>query len=59
MYKEAQLTHFNQKLEDYRVPAMWDELKTSSQLESRIKDVEQFNMGNQYKKRGIAMIPTK
>ena len=43
MYKEGDLTHFNQKLEMFTLPRCWDECIASSQNYARKKDVEKFN----------------
>ncbi|KAM9069776.1 xanthine dehydrogenase/oxidase [Sarcophilus harrisii] len=59
MYKEGDLTHFNQKLEGFTVPRCWDECMASSQYHARRKEVEKFNKENCWKKRGLSIIPTK
>ncbi|XP_060042807.1 xanthine dehydrogenase/oxidase isoform X2 [Erinaceus europaeus] len=59
MYKEGDLTHFNQKLEGFTVPRCWDECLASSQYQERRKQVDQFNRENCWKKRGLCIIPTK
>lgn len=59
LYKEAEETHFKQKLVDWNVPLLWDQLKSSGDFEARSQAVEQFNATHRYKKRGISMIPTK
>ncbi|MEJ1287177.1 hypothetical protein NN561_018192 [Cricetulus griseus] len=43
MYKEGDLTHFNQKLEVFNLPRCWDECIASSQYFDRKKEVEKFN----------------
>ncbi|ERE67785.1 xanthine dehydrogenase/oxidase-like protein [Cricetulus griseus] len=59
MYKEGDLTHFNQKLEVFNLPRCWDECIASSQYFDRKKEVEKFNKENCWKKRGLCIIPTK
>ena len=59
MYKENDETHFKQKLVDWNVPTLWEQLKRSGDLDARIKGVDEFNAKHRYRKRGIAMIPTK
>ena len=59
MYKEGDLTHFNQTLERWNVPRLMDELLKSSNFYQRQKDVEEFNKLNTYRKRGITILPTK
>ncbi|XP_016074407.1 PREDICTED: xanthine dehydrogenase/oxidase [Miniopterus natalensis] len=59
MYKEGDLTHFNQKLEGFTVPRCWDQCLESSQYHARKSEVEKFNRENCWKKRGLCIIPTK
>jgi hypothetical protein len=59
MYREGQLTHFNQVLEDFHVPRIWKQVLESSQFYQRREAVAEFNAHNRWKKRGIAAIPTK
>ncbi|XP_028634835.1 xanthine dehydrogenase/oxidase [Grammomys surdaster] len=59
MYKEGDLTHFNQKLEGFTLPRCWDECIASSQYHARKMEVEKFNRENCWKKRGLCIIPTK
>ncbi|XP_074065764.1 xanthine dehydrogenase/oxidase [Macrotis lagotis] len=59
MYKEGDLTHFNQRLEGFTLPRCWDECLESSQYDIRRKEVEKFNKENCWKKRGLCIIPTK
>ncbi|XP_038627859.1 xanthine dehydrogenase/oxidase-like [Tachyglossus aculeatus] len=59
MYEDGDLTHFNQKLEGFTLPRCWSECLESSQYHARRKDIEKFNRANSWKKRGLAIIPTK
>lgn len=59
MYREGELTHFNQALEDFHVPRIWNQILESSQFLEREKSVYEFNNRNHWKKRGLAIIPTK
>ncbi|XP_004627432.1 xanthine dehydrogenase/oxidase [Octodon degus] len=59
MYKEGDLTHFNQKLEMFTLPRCWDECIASSQYHARRVEVDKFNKENCWKKRGLCIIPTK
>lgn len=43
MYKEGDLTHFNQKLEEFTLPRCWDECLASSQYHARRSEVDKFN----------------
>ncbi|EST04997.1 Aldehyde oxidase/xanthine dehydrogenase, molybdopterin binding [Kalmanozyma brasiliensis GHG001] len=59
LYQENDETHFKQKLVDWNVPTLWEQLKRSGQLEARTKAVDEFNATHRYRKRGLSMIPTK
>ncbi|XP_028905631.1 xanthine dehydrogenase/oxidase-like isoform X2 [Ornithorhynchus anatinus] len=59
MYEDGDLTHFNQKLEGFMVPRCWSECLENSQYHARRMEVETFNRENAWKKRGLAIIPTK
>lgn len=43
MYKEGDLTHFNQKLEGFTLPRCWEECLASSQYHARKREVDKFN----------------
>ena len=58
-YKPHEITHFNQELKDWHVPIMWDQVKEESDYEARRKAVEEYNAEHKWRKRGLAMIPTK
>ena len=61
IYKSDERTYFNQKMEkkDWHVPEMWKKLKETAQYEQRLKDVEEFNKNNEFRKRGLSIIGTK
>ncbi|CAF3998179.1 unnamed protein product, partial [Rotaria magnacalcarata] len=59
LYQENDSTHFHQILINWHVPKMWNELIKSSEYYQRLGEVKRFNRENQYRKRGIAMNPTK
>lgn len=57
--KEGSILHYSQKIENFTLERLWKELKVSSNYSKARKEVEEFNRHNRWKKRGIAMIPTK
>ncbi|KAG8389014.1 hypothetical protein BUALT_Bualt02G0185300 [Buddleja alternifolia] len=57
--REGSVMHYGQKLEYFTLERLWDELKASCDFLTTRKEVEQFNLNNRWKKRGIAIIPTK
>jgi xanthine dehydrogenase/oxidase len=56
---EGDRTHFNQVLADYHVPQMMAAVRKEANVEERREAVDAFNKRHRYKKRGLAMIPTK
>jgi xanthine dehydrogenase/oxidase len=52
-------THFGQALPFMNIRELWDSLYQSSEFERREAAVQEFNRGNRWRKRGIAMIPHK
>jgi len=56
---EGDRTHFFQAMERCPVQRMWKELAESSELSTRNAVIEQFNNENRWRKRGIALLPTK
>ncbi|KAJ8968545.1 hypothetical protein NQ317_002627 [Molorchus minor] len=59
LYKEGDITHYNQKLINCTLGKCWDECVESSDYYNRRQRVEKFNRENRYKKRGLSIIPTK
>ena len=59
MYKPHEITHFNQELKDWHVPLMYQQVLDGADYAERRKAVEQFNHEHKWKKRGLAIIPTK
>ncbi|KAK6925645.1 Aldehyde oxidase/xanthine dehydrogenase, a/b hammerhead [Dillenia turbinata] len=56
---EGSLLHYGQKLQDCTLARLWSELKSSCNFLIARRDVDEFNSKNRWRKRGIAMIPTK
>lgn len=56
---EGSILHYGQKIEQCTLQRLWNELKSKSDFLSAREKVEQFNLHNRWKKRGVAMIPTK
>ncbi|KAL4623910.1 xanthine dehydrogenase/oxidase isoform X1 [Arapaima gigas] len=59
MYKQGDRTPFSQCLEQFTIDRCWEECMTISQYNQRTKEIERFNRQHRWKKRGIAIIPTK
>lgn len=53
------MLHYGQQLEEFTLERLWSELKVSCNYVAARKEVEKFNLQNRWKKRGIAIIPTK
>lgn len=59
MYKPNDLTHYNMPLEDYYVPEMWSQILADTDYFKQRSEIEKFNSENKWKKRGLAILPTK
>nr|XP_031845832.1 xanthine dehydrogenase isoform X2 [Nomia melanderi]XP_031845840.1 xanthine dehydrogenase isoform X2 [Nomia melanderi] len=59
LYKEGDTTHYNQKLINCTMKRCWEECLLSSKYTERLEKVRQYNERNRYKKRGLAVVPTK
>lgn len=58
-YKAGEETHFNQPLKDWYVPLMYQQVQDESSYAARRLAVTEFNKTHKWKKRGLALIPTK
>lgn len=56
---EGSVLHYGQELQRCNLPQLWSELKSSCGFTVARSKVDQFNKQNRWKKRGVAMIPTK
>jgi len=59
MYKDGELAHFNQPLTDWHVPLMYKQVQKESEYEKRREAISTFNTEHKWRKRGLALIPTK
>ena len=59
LYQEGDITHFGQALERCHIQRCWDEVMRSSEFEARSRAVAEFNAQHRWRKRGIAILPTK
>nr|CAB3267784.1 xanthine dehydrogenase/oxidase-like [Phallusia mammillata] len=59
MYKEEDVTHFNQKLESFQARRCWEEVIEKSNMVQRKEQIAQFNQQSRWRKKGIACVPTK
>lgn len=59
LYKEYNRTPYQQLLTEVRLQEVWDRLIVSSRVEQREEKNALFNSNNKWKKRGIAVTPTK
>jgi xanthine dehydrogenase/oxidase len=60
LYREGDLTHFGMVMENCQVVACWDEVQQQAGgWEARRAAVDSFNKQNRWRKRGLALTPTK
>jgi xanthine dehydrogenase/oxidase len=57
--KEGYVLHYGQKLEQCRLQQVFNELKSSCGFDTSRIETDKFNSLNRWKKRGVAMVPTK
>ncbi|KAJ7980772.1 putative Xanthine dehydrogenase [Quillaja saponaria] len=56
---EGSILHYGQQLQHCTLAQLWDELKLSSDFLKACLEVDRFNSHNRWRKRGVAMVPTK
>ncbi|XP_022116184.2 xanthine dehydrogenase [Pieris rapae] len=59
LYQENHITHYQQTLTYCTLQRCWDECVEKSNLAERKTAIENFNKQNRWRKRGIAIVPTK
>lgn len=58
-YRDDDETHFNQSLMDWHVPLMYKQVLQDAEYEKRREAVVKFNETNKWRRRGLAIVPTK
>ncbi|XP_068339834.1 xanthine dehydrogenase 1-like [Pyrus communis] len=56
---EGSILHYGQQLKHCTLGPLWNQLKSSCEFSKARYEVDQFNIQNRWRKRGIAMVPTK
>lgn len=59
LYKEGDRTHYNQELVHCTLQRCWTQCLKDADYQRRLKEVEAFNRQHRYRKRGLAIVPTK
>jgi xanthine dehydrogenase molybdopterin binding subunit/xanthine dehydrogenase small subunit len=56
---ETNTTHYGQPIEDNRLARIWDGLLTNSSFAARRTEIDKWNSGHPFRKRGLAITPVK
>ncbi|KAK0098372.1 hypothetical protein PV326_008961 [Microctonus aethiopoides] len=59
LYQDGDFTHYKQQLLSCPLTRCWEQCVASSNYDERLAAIVKFNIENRYRKRGIAVIPTK
>ncbi|KAK7126697.1 hypothetical protein R3I94_018021 [Phoxinus phoxinus] len=59
MYKEVSLTHYKMEFDPKNLVLCWNECMEKAAFSQRRQAIDLFNQQNQYRKRGISIIPIK
>ncbi|KAE8752582.1 xanthine dehydrogenase 1 [Frankliniella occidentalis] len=59
LYKEGHRTHYNQELVHCTLQRCWTQCMLDADYTRRLQDVQDFNKLHRYRKRGLAIVPTK
>lgn len=59
LYLEGQKTPYHQPVLDWHVPRMLEECRREAQYDRRRAEAAQFNKEHRWRKRGLALVPTK
>lgn len=58
-YAEGDTTHYLQALEGCHIDRIWTQLHETSSFDTKRAEVDAFNAQHNWRKRGLAMVPTK
>lgn len=58
-YQTGQTTPYNQQITDTTLPRIWSDILSSADYKNRATQIEIWNKGNRWRKRGISLVPTK
>lgn len=59
LYQPGEKTHFNQQLKDWHIPIMYQQVLHEADYMERRKAIDRYNVSSKWKKRGLAVLPTK
>ena len=57
MLVEDHTTYYDQPMTNIQLRQTWTDCKVQSDYTSKLKEVQEFNRNNRWKKRGIAIMP--
>jgi xanthine dehydrogenase large subunit len=59
-YRPGETAHYGQAIKDAdRIQRLWSELRSQSQFDQRLAEIEGFNGAHPHRKRGLAITPVK
>eukprot|EP00756_Hemistasia_phaeocysticola_P034910 Hpha_TRINITY_DN16550_c0_g3::TRINITY_DN16550_c0_g3_i1::g.132623::m.132623/K00106/XDH; xanthine dehydrogenase/oxidase len=58
-YQKGGVTPYGMPLTNWNMPELWSTLRKSSNYDARVADIQKWNAGNRWVKRGIAFTPSK
>eukprot|EP00756_Hemistasia_phaeocysticola_P034914 Hpha_TRINITY_DN16550_c0_g3::TRINITY_DN16550_c0_g3_i5::g.132669::m.132669/K00106/XDH; xanthine dehydrogenase/oxidase len=59
LYQKGGVTPYGMPLTNWTMPELWATLRKSSNFDARVADIQKWNTGNRWVKKGISFMPSK